>query len=253
MKFTTAFLMAGMLVGCAVAPPDDTVAFRSGAAVVQDVRAARVALPRAGSGAIAGSEAAGGRYGSPVEHVLRPRWVEGYQLTLRMDDGSVQRVTQDSAAFLAGDRVQVMADGRIVKTTTAAPAPVVAPAPAVSAPAVSAPAMSPPAAAAPAATAPAATTPAATTPAPIASVPLAPTPATPAARAYRPGIGIVESATVVALSSSASAAAGGTSGPTMAYRLKMNDGTTQDVVQTGRRFEVGDRVLLTREGRVALP
>jgi outer membrane lipoprotein SlyB len=243
MKFTTAFLMAGMLGGCAVAPPDDTVAFRSGAAVVKDVRAARVALPRAGSGAIAGSEAAGGRYGSPVEHVLRPRWVEGYQLTLRMDDGSVQRVTQDSAAFLAGDRVQVMADGRIVKTTTAAPAPVVAPAPAVSAPAVSAPA----------AAAPAATAPAATTPVPIASAPLAPAPATPAARAYRPGIGIVESATVVSLSSSMSAAAGGASGPTMAYRLKMNDGTTQDVVQTGRRFEVGDRVLLTREGRVALP
>jgi outer membrane lipoprotein SlyB len=248
MKFTTAFLMAGMLVACAVAPPDDTVAFRSGAAVVQDVRAARVALPRAGSGAIAGSEAAGGRYGSPVEHVLRPRWVEGYQLTLRMDDGSIQRVTQDSAAFLAGDRVQVMADGRIVKTTTAAPAPVVAPAPAVSAPVVSAPVVS-----APALSAPAATAPAATTPAPIASVPLAPAPATPAARAYRPGIGIVESATVVALSSSASAAAGGTSGPTMAYRLKMNDGTTQDVVQTGRRFEIGDRVLLTRDGRVAFP
>jgi hypothetical protein len=39
----------------------------------------------------------------------------------------------------------------------------------------------------------------------------------------------------------------------MAYRLKMNDGTTQEVVQTGRRFQVGDRVFLTREGRVTLP
>jgi outer membrane lipoprotein SlyB len=234
MKFTAAFLLAGMLVGCAVAPPDDTVAFRPGTAVVQDVRAARVALPPAGRGAIAGSEAAGGRYGSPVERVLRPRWVEGYQLTLRMDDGSVQRVTQDSAAFQAGERVQVMADGRIVKTTAAVPAPVVAPVPA--------PEPEP----APAATIPA---PTASGP-PIASTPM---PATPAARTYRPGIGVVESATVIALSSSTSAAAGGASGPTMAYRLKMNDGTTQDVVQTGRRFEVGDRVLLTREGRVALP
>jgi outer membrane lipoprotein SlyB len=242
MKFATAFLLAGMLVGCAVAPPDDTVAFRPGTAVVQDVRAARVALPPAGRGAIAGSEAAGGSYGSPVERVLRPRWVEGYQLTLRMDDGSIQRVTQDSAAFRAGERVQVMTDGRIVKTTAAVPAPV-APAPAGSAPAATTPA----------ATAPAATAPAATTPAPIASAPLPPAPATPAARAYRPGIGIVESATVVALSSSTSAAAGGASGPTMAYRLKMNDGTTQEVVQTGRRFQVGDRVFLTREGRVALP
>jgi hypothetical protein len=167
-----------------------------------------------------------------------------------MDDGSIQRVTQDSAAFRAGERVQVMTDGRIVKTTAAAP---VAPAPAAPAPAASAPAATAPAATAPAATAPAATAPAATAPAPIASAPLPPAPATPAARAYRPGIGIIESATVVALSSSTSAAAGGASGPTMAYRLKMNDGTTQEVVQTGRRFQVGDRVFLTREGRVALP
>lgn len=227
MKFTTAFLLAGMLVGCAVAPPDDTVAYRPGAAVVQDVRAARVALPAAGRGAIAGSEAAGGRYGSPVERVLRPRWVEGYQLTLRMDDGSNQRVTQDSAAFQAGDRVQVMADGRIVKTTAAVPAP--------------------------AATSPEATAPAATPPAPTASAPITPAPAAPAVRSYRPGIGIVESATVVALPSSTSAAAGGASGPTMAYRLKMLDGTTQDVVQVGPRFQVGDRVQMTREGRLALP
>ena len=231
MKFPVAFLLAAMLVGCAVSPPDDTVAYRPGVGVVQDVRAARVALPRAGSGAIAGSEAAGGRYGSAVERVLRPRWVEGYQLTLRMDDGSVQRVTQDSAAFQAGDRVQVMADGRIVKPTAAAPAPV------------------PPAAEA---QAPSAAAPQTITSAPIESAPL-PALATPAPRSYRPGIGIIESATVVSLSSSTSASAGGTSGPTMAYRLKMRDGTTQDVVQTGRRFQVGDRVQLTREGRLALP
>ncbi len=235
MKFTVAFLLAGMLVGCAVAPPDDTVAYRPGTGVVQDVRAARVALPPAGRGAIAGSEAAGGRYGSPVERVLRPRWVEGYQLTLRMDDGSIQRVTQDSAAFQNGDRVQVLADGRIVKTTAAAAAPAVPTVPAA------------------AATAPAASAPAASAPAPIASTPLPPPSAAPAARTYRPGIGIVESATVVALSSSTSAAAGGATGPTMAYRLRMNDGTTQEVVQTGRRFQVGERVFLSREGRVALP
>ena len=224
MKITAAFLLTGMLVGCAVAPPDDTLAYRPGTGVVQDVRAARVTLPRAGSGAIVGSEAAGGRYGSPVERVLRPRWVEGYQLTLRMDDGSIQRVTQDSAAFQAWERVNVMADGRIVKTTAAAAAP-----------------------------APAAPAPAATTSAPTASAPTAPAPATTVGRAYRPGIGIIESATVGALSSSTSAAAGGASGPTMAYRVKMLDGTTQEVVQTGRRFQVGDRVQLTREGRLVLP
>jgi hypothetical protein len=216
MKSTAAFLLAMMIAGCAVSPPDDTVTYRPGVGVVQDVRAARVALPKAGSGAIAGSEAAGGRYGLPVERVLQPRWVEGYQLTLRMDDGSIQRVTQDSAAFQPGERVQVMADGRIVKATAAAPAPQT------------------------------------TTPAPIASTPL-PAPPTPASRSYRPGIGIIESATVVSLSSSMSSASGGASGPTIAYRLKMLDGTTQDVVQTGPRFNRGDRVQLTRQGRLELP
>jgi outer membrane lipoprotein SlyB len=213
-----------MLAACAVSPPDNTLTYRPGAGVVENVRAARVALPAAGSGTIAGSEAAGGSYGSPVERLLRPRWTEGYQLTLRMDDGSTQRVTQDSAAFQVGDRVQVTADGRIVKTAAlAAPAP-------------------------------AATTAAPTTAAPITAAPIAPAPTTSAVKTYRPGAGVVESASVVSLSSSPSAAAGGTAAsPTMAYRVKMADGTTQSVVQAGERFEVGDRVQITGDGRVIGP
>ena len=81
-------------------------------------------------------------------------------------------------------------------------------------------------------------------------------PAQPASSAYRPGVGTIESATVLSLSS-APAAAGGTAGPAtsaiMAYRLKMADGTTQDVVQAGSRFEVGDRIEMTREGRLVRP
>ena len=81
-------------------------------------------------------------------------------------------------------------------------------------------------------------------------------PAQPASPAYRQGVGTIESATVLSLSS-APAAAGGTAGPatsaTVAYRLKMADGTTQDVIQAGERFEVGDRVELTREGRLVRP
>jgi len=81
-------------------------------------------------------------------------------------------------------------------------------------------------------------------------------PAVPTSPAHRPGVGTVESATVLSLSS-APAAAGGTAGPgtsaTMAYRLKMADGTTQEVVQAGERFEVGDRVEMTREGRLVRP
>jgi hypothetical protein len=39
----------------------------------------------------------------------------------------------------------------------------------------------------------------------------------------------------------------------MAYRLKMADGTTQEIVQTGERFEVGDRAQITGDGRVVRP
>ena len=79
-------------------------------------------------------------------------------------------------------------------------------------------------------------------------------PATQASKTYRPGVGIVESASVVSLSSSPSAAAGGTTGaatnPTMAYRLRMADGSLQDVVQAGQRFQVGERVQIASDGRL---
>ena len=95
-----------------------------------------------------------------------------------------------------------------------------------------------------------------TTPPPVGTPAPATTPSTPppiSAKTYRPGAGIIESATVVALGSSSAAAEGGASGPTMAYRLKMLDGTMQSVVQVGPRFNVGDRVQVTREGRVLRP
>ena len=74
--------------------------------------------------------------------------------------------------------------------------------------------------------------------------------------AHRPGVGTIESATVLSLSS-APAAAGGTAGAgtsaTMAYRVKMADGTMQEVVQTGERLEVGERAEVTSEGRLVRP
>jgi hypothetical protein len=36
----------------------------------------------------------------------------------------------------------------------------------------------------------------------------------------------------------------------MGYRLKMEDGSTQNVLHAGERFERGDRVELTSEGRL---
>jgi hypothetical protein len=38
-----------------------------------------------------------------------------YRITMRMDDGSVQSVVVDNRAFLVGDRVQILPDGRIVR------------------------------------------------------------------------------------------------------------------------------------------
>jgi hypothetical protein len=168
-----------MLVACA-GSPDNPSAFRPGIGSVEAVRPVRVGL------------------------------ADGYQLTLRMEDGSIQRVNQDSPAFKVGDRVQVTPDGRFFKTATVvAPAPVtIAPAPVI-------------------------------------------------AHAYRPGVGTVESASVVSLSSGNPATAGGTAdaatNPRMAYRLRMLDGTLQDVVQEGERFELGERVRLTGDGRLVRP
>jgi|tagenome__1003787_1003787.scaffolds.fasta_scaffold20496100_2 hypothetical protein len=81
-------------------------------------------------------------------------------------------------------------------------------------------------------------------------------PATAAPRTYRAGVGTIQSATVLSLSSapaSAGATTGAGSSATMAYRVKMADGTVQDVVQTGERFEVGDRAQITSEGRLVRP
>jgi hypothetical protein len=65
--------------------------------------------------------------------------------------------------------------------------------------------------------------------------------------AVRPGVGVVESASVASLPS---ASAGGSSA-TMAYRLKMEDGSAQSVVlRTGERFQHGDRVEVTADGRL---
>jgi hypothetical protein len=85
------------------------------------------------------------------------------------------------------------------------------------------------------------------------SAPDNPAATAPAPKAYRPGSGIIESASVVSLSSSAGATAGATSTATMAYRLKMADGTMQDVVQQGERFELGEQVRLTGDGRLVRP
>jgi hypothetical protein len=80
------------------------------------------------------------------------------------------------------------------------------------------------------------------------------TSARPTPMAARPGAGVVESASVVALPATMSAAGGDTAepveGPTMGYRVRMADGTTQSVVQAGERFAPGDKVEMRADGRL---
>lgn len=108
--FKLAVLASALAAGCAASPPDNTYAFKAGNGTVQNVRQARVQIP----GGTAPS--------TPLKRLAEPRWLDGYQLTLRMDDGTTQAITQDSDAFHAGDRVQVTPQGRILKLAANAPA-----------------------------------------------------------------------------------------------------------------------------------
>jgi len=97
--------------GCTtVSPPDNTYAFRPGTGTVQSVQEARVAMP------------GGTAPKTPLQEMTKPRWMEGYQLSLRMDDGTMQAITQNSSEFHAGDRVQVTQEGRVLKVPAASSA-----------------------------------------------------------------------------------------------------------------------------------
>ena len=99
-----AVVASAFAAGCAgVSPPDNTYAFKPGDGTVENVRQARVQIP------------GGTAPATPLKRFTEPSWVDGYQLALRMDDGTTQAMTQDSAAFHAGDRVQVTEQGRVLK------------------------------------------------------------------------------------------------------------------------------------------
>ena len=76
-----------------VVPPQPVASFRAGTGVVDSVQQLNVAAPSASAG------------GSSVPL---------YRLMLRMDDGTVQTVDQDSRSFRAGDRVRITSDGFVV-------------------------------------------------------------------------------------------------------------------------------------------
>lgn len=84
----------------APAPIAPTSSFRSGTGIIESI--GLVTLPPAGwsSSAAAGASA--------------PLAAPGpYRITLRMDDGTIQTLIQDTRAFLVGDRIHLGADGRL--------------------------------------------------------------------------------------------------------------------------------------------
>jgi hypothetical protein len=72
-------------------------AYRTGYGIVESI--SLVTLPA--------SAAAGG--------TLPPVVSGPYRVTMRMDDGSIQTMVVDNRAFLVGDRVQIMSDGRLIR------------------------------------------------------------------------------------------------------------------------------------------
>lgn len=84
------------------APVAPVSAFRSGNGIIESI--GLVTLPPAGWPS---SAAAGG--------TVPPAAPGPYRITLRMDDGTIQTLIQDTRAFLVGDRIHLGADGRLLR------------------------------------------------------------------------------------------------------------------------------------------
>jgi hypothetical protein len=114
------------VAGCTTyydAPPSPAVTTSSGAPVV-------VAAPSAPAPAPAQPASSGYRSGYGIVESISlvtlpaaasaggtlPPVVSGpYRVTVRMDEGSIQTMIVDNRAFLVGDRVQIMSDGRLIR------------------------------------------------------------------------------------------------------------------------------------------
>ena len=90
----------------AAAPLYPVASYRPGYGVVEAIALERFA------GARTPSAGAGGTASGTVGHAIDRT---GYRLTLRMDDGGMQTIAQDNRDFRVGDRVQLTADGRVVR------------------------------------------------------------------------------------------------------------------------------------------
>ena len=104
-------------------PPSPAVTTSSGAPVV-------VAAPSAPAPAATQAPSSGYRSGYGIVESISlvtlpavasaggtlPPVVSGpYRVTVRMDEGNIQTMIVDNRAFLVGDRVQIMSDGRLIR------------------------------------------------------------------------------------------------------------------------------------------
>ena len=85
------------VVSASATPVTPVSAYRPGYGIIESI--SLVTLPA--------SAAAGG--------TLPPVVAGPYRLTARMDDGTIQTMMVDNRAFLVGDRIQIMGDGRLIR------------------------------------------------------------------------------------------------------------------------------------------
>jgi hypothetical protein len=118
-------LFALAAVGCTTSydpPPASTMRTASGVPVVTTSAApvgssasAGASVSRPGLGIIESISLVNAPATASAGGTTGPVATGPYRLTLRMDDGSMQSLVVDNRAFLVGDRVQVLPDGRVIR------------------------------------------------------------------------------------------------------------------------------------------
>jgi hypothetical protein len=88
---------SGAPVVSASATPVDSSSWRAGFGIIESI-----SLVNPPAAASAGGTAA-------------PVATGPYRIAIRMDDGATQSIVVDNRAFLVGDRVQVLPDGRLIR------------------------------------------------------------------------------------------------------------------------------------------
>jgi hypothetical protein len=96
--------------------PDGTPVVSASATPVVAGASAGASAYRAGFGIIESISLVNAPVASASAGSSAPTASGPYRVTIRMDEGNTQTLVVDNRAFLVGDRVQVMADGKLVRS-----------------------------------------------------------------------------------------------------------------------------------------